>query len=132
MNTELSIITIINLLHIYFFVLSTRNAMGKRKYPKVPAKTTQMIWMKSGTGSLCQDMPFQFNFVMYRASRPISSNGILFLLFYHKNKKDKFVPCTLWKLMQGTEIQFESFLAYVSGELKTLALLQRTMLPSAT
>lgn len=74
-------------------------------------KTTQRKWMKSGTGSLYQDMPFQFNFITYRTSRPISSTGIIFLLFYHKNKTEKFVLYALWKLKEGVEVRFDSLLA---------------------
>jgi hypothetical protein len=68
------------------FVLDKKSSEEEKISTGASYKTTQRKLLKSGTGSLYQVMPFQFNFITYRASRSISSNGIIFLLFYHKNK----------------------------------------------
>lgn len=53
MNTELSIITIISFLDIYFFSVLDKKCNEEEKISTGASyKTTQRIWMKSGMGRL--------------------------------------------------------------------------------
>jgi len=73
--------------YLLFFILDKKCNEEEKISTGSSYKTTERKGMKSGTGSLHQYMPFQVNFITYRASRSISSNAVIFLLFYHKNKK---------------------------------------------
>jgi len=97
--------------YLLFFVLDKKCNEEEKISTGACYKTTQRKWMKSGTGSQHQDMPFHVNFITYRASRSISNNAIYFFCFITKMKKNKFVLCALWKFVQGIETQFESLLA---------------------